>query len=125
MTRAEQRGYRLKKPPTMITPSAETNPLESRLISSKNKTDESAAVPSGIALYILVVGFGTRTEVTQKYICLYTLYIYIYISIHIYIYIYIYIYYIYTNIYIYLYIYVYIYIYRNFACTQMYLHTPK
>ena len=65
MKRAEKHGYRLKKPPTKMIPSAETKPFESRLISSKNSTDVSAAVPSGIASYVLVEGFRMRTQLTH------------------------------------------------------------
>ena len=65
MKRAEKHGYRLKKPPTKMMPSAETKPFESRLISSKNSTDVSAAVPSGVASCVLVEGFRMRTQLTH------------------------------------------------------------
>ena len=79
MKRAEKHGYRLKKPPTKMMPSAETKPFESRLISSKNSTDVRAAVPSGIASYILVEGFRMRTQLTHIDICIYAYsFIYVY-----------------------------------------------
>ena len=82
MKRAEKRGYRLKTPPTMITPSAETKPFESRFISSKNSTDDSAAVPWGIASYILVGGLRTRTQFRQVDVFVY-IYVHTYISMYI------------------------------------------
>ena len=86
MKRAEKRGCRLKTPPTMITPSADTKPFKSRFISSKNSTDDSAAVPWGIASYILMGGLRTRTQFTQVHVCI-CVYLYSYIYFYIYIYI--------------------------------------